>query len=228
MPQNIELTILMPCLNEEANIGYAIKSAKRFLKDKHVSGEILVVDNMSKDNSVAIAKKLGAQVIQEKRPGYGIALRHGIQKAKGKYIIMGDCDTTYDLYNLMPFLTKLRQGIPMVVGNRYAGGIKKGAMPFTHKYIGIPVLSWMGRLRFKTDVRDFHCGLRGFDSKLAKCMKFETTGMEFATESIARFAQMGLCIAQVPTTLSISKKPRKPHLKTLKDGMRHLIYILLG
>lgn len=226
MEKKTELTILMPCLNESANIGYAIRAAKRFLKDYHVNGEILVVDNMSKDNSVKIARKSGARVIREKMPGYGIALRHGIRSAKGKYIIMGDCDSTYDFYNLMPFLRRLRQGVPLVMGNRFAGGIKKGAMPFLHQYVGVPFLSWLGRARYKVDVYDFHCGLRGFNAKIAKEMKFTTTGMEFATEIIANFAKRGYKISQVPTTLSVSKKPRKPHIKAIRDGFRHVKYMM--
>ncbi len=228
MEKKIELTILMPCLNEEKNIGYAIKSAQAFLNDFNICGEILIVDNMSTDKSVRIAKKMGAKVVYEKKKGYGIALRHGIHSASGKYIIISDCDSTYDLYHLMPFLTKLRQGAPMVIGNRFAGGIKKGAMPFSHKYIGIPLLSFLGRVRFKTNVKDFHCGLRGFDASIVKKLPLETVGMEFSTETIALYAQEGYNIVQIPTTLSVSKKPRKPHLHTIRDGIRHLIYIILA
>ncbi len=226
MEKKIELTILMPCLNEAANIGYAIRAAKRFLRENNVQGEILVVDNMSNDSSVKIAKKSGARVVIERRPGYGITLRHGIRSARGKYIIMGDCDSTYDFYNLMPFLRRLRQGAPLVMGNRFAGGIKKGAMPFLHQYVGVPFLSWLGRARYKVNVYDFHCGLRGFNAKIAKEMNFKTTGMEFATEIIANFAKKGYKICQVPTTLSISKKPRKPHIKAIRDGLRHVRYII--
>ncbi len=224
--EKIELTILMPCLNEEANIERSIQAAKSFLENYKVSGEILISDNGSTDQSVALAKALGARVVHETTPGYGSALRKGIAEAKGKYIIMGDCDTTYDFTNLMPFLTELRAGADMVMGNRFAGGIEKGAMPFSHRYIGVPVLSLLGRIRYRVKIRDFHCGLRGFKRSFATSLDFTSTGMEFATEIIGRFAAAGALIKEVPTTLSVSSAPRKPHLRAIRDGIRHISFML--
>lgn len=222
----MELTILMPCLNEEANIENSILAAQAFLSDNSISGEILICDNGSTDNSVKLATKLAVRVVYESKPGYGNALRTGIKEAYGKYIIMGDCDTTYDFSQLMPFLIQLRNGVHLVIGNRFAGGIQKGAMPFPHRYIGVPLLSLLGRLRYKVKVTDFHCGLRGFNTDYAKSLTFTSTGMEFASEIIGRFAKSGAIITQVPTTLSVSQAPRKPHLKAIKDGMRHILFIL--
>lgn len=223
---NLELTILMPCLNEEANIADSINGAMSFLTANNISGEILISDNGSTDNSVKIASDLGARVISEPTKGYGNALRRGISAALGTYIIMGDCDTTYNFTNLMPFLSELRNGADFVIGNRYAGGIEKGAMPFSHQYLGVPFLSFMGRIKYKTNIRDFHCGLRGFKKDYALNLNLTSTGMEFATEIIAKFTKSKAIIKEVPTTLSKSKSPRKPHLRTLRDGFRHLLYIL--
>lgn len=223
-----ELTILMPCLNEEANLAYSIQAAKRFLDTNRVSGEVLIVDNGSTDDSVSIAKQEGARVVTETQRGYGNALRKGIQSAYGAYIIMGDCDTTYDFEHLMPYLEQLRNGYALVMGNRFAGGIQKGAMPFSHRYLGVPVLSWLGRIRYNVPIKDFHCGLRGFHRDTALGLNFRTTGMEFATEIIALFAKSGATITEVPTTLSVSQKPRQPHLKAIRDGLRHLRYMILG
>lgn len=224
--EKIELTILMPCLNEEANIESSIQAAKSFLENNKVSGEILISDNGSTDQSVALAKALGARVVHEAAPGYGSALRKGIAEARGKFIIMGDCDTTYDFTNLAPFLTELRAGADMVMGNRFAGGIEKGAMPFSHRYIGVPVLSFLGRIRYRVKIKDFHCGLRGFKSSFATSLKFTSTGMEFATEIIGRFATAGALIKEIPATLSVSSAPRKPHLRAIRDGMRHILFML--
>lgn len=221
----MELTILMPCLNEEANIENSILAAQQFLSQNKVSGEILICDNGSTDNSVLLASQHEARVVYEPTPGYGSALRTGIKEARGKYIIMGDCDTTYDFTNLMPFLEQLRNGVQLVMGNRFSGGIEKGAMPFSHRYIGVPFLSWLGRLRYKVTITDFHCGLRGFDAEYAKKLTFTSTGMEFASEIIGRFAKAGASITEVPTTLSVSKADRKPHLNAIKDGIRHLLFL---
>ena len=224
--EKIELTILMPCLNEAANIEKFILAAKKFLGLNNIRGEILIVDNGSVDNSPLLAKALGAKVAYEAIPGYGMALRRGIKEALGEYIIMGDCDTTYDFSNLMPFLISLRDGADMVMGNRYAGGIERGAMPFTHRYIGVPILSFLGRVRYKVKIRDFHCGLRGFRRDLASTMHFIASGMEFATEIIGQFAKAGAIITEVPTTLSVSSALRKPHLRAIRDGVRHIIFML--
>lgn len=224
--ESIELTILMPCLNEENNIADTIRAAKTFLKQTDITGEILVVDNGSTDCSVSIARKLGARVVIEPKTGYGNALRLGINEANGTYTIIGDCDTTYNFTKLLPFLNALQDDASLVVGNRFAGGIEKGAMPFLHRYVGIPFLSWLGRKRYSVTLGDFHCGLRGFHTEQAKMLHLKSEGMEFATELIARFAESNLPIAEVPTTLSVSKHPRRSHLRTIRDGFRHLIYII--
>lgn len=225
MEEKIELTILMPCLNEEANIALSISAAKFFLTSNNIAGEILICDNGSTDDSADIAVDLGARVVFEEKPGYGQALRKGICEAKGTYVIIGDCDTTYDFTNLMPFLNNLRKGADLVIGNRFAGGIEKGAMPFSHRYIGVPILSFLGRIRYQVPIKDFHCGLRGFRGTIAKELTFTSTGMEFSTELIGRFKKVGATMEEVPTTLSVSKAPRKPHLKAIRDGFRHLIFM---
>ncbi len=222
----VELTILMPCLNEEKNIAGAIRAAQTFLKENLITGEILIVDNNSSDQSSTIARSLGARVVTEINKGYGNAVRCGIHNALGVYTILGDCDTTYNFENLSPFLDALQNGNSLVIGNRFAGGIEKGAMPFLHRYVGIPFLSWLGRKRYRIDIRDFHCGLRGFRTSHAKKLNLKSEGMEFATEIIARFADSNLPIIEVPTTLSVSQHPRRSHLRTIRDGFRHLIFIL--
>ena len=220
-----ELTILMPCLDEEANLPDAIHAAQKFLTDHQVTGEILIADNGSTDHSAEIARSLGAHVISVPERGYGNALRAGIRQARGIYTIMGDCDTTYDFEHLLPFLTELRSGTQFVIGDRFAGGIAPGAMPFSHRYLGVPVLSQIGRLRYRLDIRDFHCGLRGFHTATAQQLPLRTSGMEFATELIACFAAHGASIAQVPATLSVSSHPRKSHLHSIRDGLRHLHFM---
>jgi len=224
--ENIELTILMPCLNEEENIADAIHAARNFLETNHVLGEILIIDNGCTDRSPAIARSLNARVIIEPNPGYGNAVRCGIKNASGTYTILSDCDTTYNLQDLTLILDELRKGYSLVIGNRFAGGIEKGAMPFSHRYLGVPFLSWLGRKCYNVDVTDFHCGLRGFYSSQAQKLNLKSEGMEFATELIACFAKASLPIAEVPATLSVSKHPRHSHLHTIRDGFRHLIYMM--
>lgn len=220
-----EFTILMPCLNEEATIEYSIKEALEYISRKGLSAEILIADNESTDRSVDIARGLGARVIIVEQKGYGNALRQGILQARGKYIIMGDCDCSYDFSNLDGFVENLRAGYKLVMGNRYLGDIEPGAMPFSHKYIGIPFLSWLGRMRYKVKVGDFHCGIRGFDSDVAKQMRFSSEGMEFATELIGKFATNGNDIAEIPVVLRKDKRNGKSHLRSIPDGIRHLRYI---
>lgn len=224
--EELELTILMPCLNEEKTISGCIIEAMRFIKESGINAEVLIADNGSTDNSKDVAIANGARVIFVKEKGYGNALIGGIKQAKGKYIIMGDCDMSYDFYHLENFVEKLREGYRLVMGNRFAGGIEKGAMPFSHRYIGVPFLSWMGRVKYKTDIVDFHCGLRGFDREEALLLDLKCGGMEFATEMIGSFARSGAKITQIPTVLRKDKREGKAHLHTIRDGFRHLIYIL--
>jgi glycosyltransferase involved in cell wall biosynthesis len=225
--QEIELTILMPCLNEEATIGICISKGLQFLKANHITGEILIADNGSDDGSIGIAENLGARVVHVKAKGYGNALSEGIKAASGKYVIMGDSDDSYDFTNLMPFLEKLREGYQLVMGNRFKGGIQKGAMPFLHRYLGNPVLSSIGRIFFQIGIRDFHCGLRGFNRESILKIQLNTTGMEFASEMVVKSALNQLRIAEVPTTLSKDGREHPPHLNTWRDGWRHLRFLLI-
>lgn len=223
----IELTILMPCLNEAETLGVCIEKAKRFLADSGVSGEVLIADNGSTDGSREIATSLGARVVPVPRRGYGAALIGGIEAALGRYTIFGDADDSYDFTNLMPFLDELRTGRDVVMGNRFRGGIAPGAMPFLHKYLGNPVLTGIGRLLFKVPAGDFHCGLRGFNTERIRALNLNATGMEFASEFVVRAALASYSIAEVPTTLRPDGRSRPPHLRTWRDGWRHLRFLLL-
>ena len=225
--KDIELSIVMPCLNELETIGICIRKAKTFLAENQVSGEIVVSDNGSTDGSDKLARELGARVVYEKEKGYGSALMKGISEAKGKYIIMGDSDDSYDFLSIKPFLDKLRRGNDLVMGNRFAGGLQKGAMPFLNKYIGNPFLSGIGKLFFKSKVSDFHCGLRGFSKEAYKKMNMQTKGMEFASEMVVKATLLKMNIAEVPTTLSQDGRSRRPHLRPFNDGWRHLRFLLL-
>ena len=222
-----ELTILMPCLNEAATIGSCIAKARGFLERAGIDGEVLVADNGSSDGSRALAQRAGARVVEVATRGYGAALAGGIAAARGRYVIMGDADDSYDFARLDGFVARLREGYPLVMGNRFRGGIRKGAMPFLHRYLGNPVLSLFGRLLFRTQVGDFHCGLRGFDREAVQALHLSTTGMEFASELIVKASLAGWRIAEVPTTLSPDGRGRQPHLRTWRDGWRHLRFLLL-
>ena len=226
MSNKVELSILMPCLNEEITVGVCIEKAQRFLSENNVDGEIIIADNGSTDRSREIAREKGAVVAEISQKGYGSALKGGIAAASGKYIIMGDADDSYDFLNLMPFLEKLRQGYDLVMGNRFAGGIKKGAMPFLHRYLGNPVLSGIGRTFFKTPIKDFHCGLRGFSKEAIEKIDLQTTGMEFASEMVIKASINNLKVCEVPTTLSPDGRDRPPHLRSWRDGWRHLRFLL--
>jgi len=227
MEKKPELTIVMPCLNEAETLAICITKAKHFLDNNQVEGEIIIADNGSTDGSQEIAKNLKAKVIPIKEKGYGSALKGGIEAALGTYIIMADADDSYDFEALLPFLTELRAGNDLVMGNRFKGGVEKGAMPFLHKYLGNPVLSFLGRLFYKINIGDFHCGLRGFSKEAYFKMDLKTTGMEFASEMIVKSKLNNLKIIEVPTTLKPDGRTRKPHLNTWRDGWRHLRFLLL-
>lgn len=227
MDQHCELSIVIPCLNESETLATCTRKALRFLNSNSVSGEIIIADNGSTDGSSAIALKEGARVVDIPVKGYGAALLGGIEAARGAYIIMGDADDSYDFTELMPFLEKLRRGFDLVMGNRFKGGIKPGAMPFLHRYLGNPVLSFIGRLFFKSPVGDFHCGLRGFRRDSILSLNLRTTGMEFASEMIVKASLQKLRIAEVPTILYPDGRSRPPHLRTWRDGWRHLRFLLL-
>lgn len=223
----IELTILMPCLNEALTLEKCITKANRYLAESGIKGEVLIADNGSTDGSQEIAKKLGARVIDVPIRGYGAALGHGIRAAYGKYVIMGDSDDSYNFYKLQGFVDKLREGHDLVMGNRFKGGISKGAMPFLHKYLGNPVLTFIGRLFFGSPARDFHCGLRGFSREAILELGLRTTGMEFASEMVIKSSMNKLRIAEIPTTLEKDGRDRPPHLRTWRDGWRHLRFLLM-
>ncbi|GAB1447522.1 glycosyltransferase [Bacteroidota bacterium] len=227
MNESIELSVVMPCLNEAETLGTCIKKANSWLMANGVSGEVVIGDNGSTDGSQAIAESLGARVIPVPRKGYGAALMGAIEAARGKYVIMGDSDDSYDFSNLGPFLEQLRNGHDLVMGNRFLGGVAPGAMPFLHKYLGNPVLSFIGRLFFNCPVRDFHCGLRGFRQDIVSLVDLKTTGMEFASEMVVKSTLFGLKITEVPTTLSKDGRSRPPHLRTWRDGWRHLRFLLI-
>lgn len=222
----MELTILMPCLNEENTIGTCIEKAKKFLESNSIKGEILIADNGSKDNSIKIAKELGARIINIKQKGYGNALRLGTIEAKGKYVIMGDSDNSYDFSDLDEFVKKLRLGFDFVIGNRYGGKMEKGAMKFTHKHIGTPLISFVGRKKFKTNIKDFNCGLRGYDNEKIKGLNCTSEGMEYASEMIVKAKKADLKICEVPINFYKDGRTRAPHLNTLRDGIRHLKLIV--
>ncbi|NPA95905.1 MAG: glycosyltransferase family 2 protein, partial [Thermodesulfobacteria bacterium] len=208
---DIELSVVMPCLNEEETLATCINKVWKWAEENNVYTEIIIADNGSTDNSVKIARQCGAKVIRVQERGYGSALAGGIHAASGKYIIMGDADDSYDFHDLTPFLDKLRQGYDLVMGNRFLGGIKKNAMPPLHRYLGNPVLTAIGRLFFHSPCGDFHCGLRGFRKDRILQLQLQTTGMEFASEMVIKATLQGLRIAEVPTTLSPDGRSRAPH-----------------
>ena len=226
-PETIELSVVMPCLNEAATLETCIRKAQRALREANVAGEIVVADNGSSDASVEIAERLGARVVHVKMRGYGSALMGGIAAASGKYIVMGDADDSYDFGHILRFLEPLRQGADLVMGNRFRGGIQKGAMPRLHRYFGNPALSRLGRLFFQSPVGDFYCGLRGFRKEAYEWMGLRTTGMEFATEMIVKATLLRLQITEIPTTLSPDGRNRPSHLRTWRDGWRTLRFFLL-
>src|SRR6266487_4624817 len=227
LPIQIELSIVLPCLNEERTVGKCVAQAKSFLEMQKIKGEVIVADNGSTDCSAEIAESNGAIVIHVDNKGYGNALKGGFEAARGKFIIMADADESYDLVNLMPFVEKLREGYDLVMGNRFKGGIKKGAMPWHHKYIGNPILSFVGQLFFKTPAKDFHCGLRGFAKEVVEKMNLQTTGMELASEIVIKSSILGMKVCEVPTTLSPDGRNRSPHLHSFRDGWRHLRFLLI-
>jgi glycosyltransferase involved in cell wall biosynthesis len=225
--QTIELTIVMPCLNEEKSLAYCLQKAFSFLADNQLKGEVIVVDNGSSDNSALIAQQFHSIVVTEPEKGYGSAIMAGIERAKGKYIIIGDADDSYDFSDLMSFLELLRNGNDLVMGNRFKGGIKKGAMPFLHRYLGNPVLSFIGRRFFSVHVGDFQCGLRGIAKESYTRLDLRTTGMEFASEMVVKAALNKMKIAETPVILHPDKRDRPPHLRTWRDGWRYLRFLLL-
>jgi glycosyltransferase involved in cell wall biosynthesis len=222
-----ELTILMPCLNEAATLGRCLAKAHAYLARNCVDGEVIVADNGSTDGSRAIAEANGARVVPVVVRGYGAALSGGIQAARGKYVIMGDSDDSYDFSDLDAFLVKLREGYQLVMGNRFRGRIMPGAMPPLHRFLGNPVLTAIGRLFFNSSCSDFHCGLRGFDREAILGLCLQSSGMEFASEMVVKASVAKIRIAEVPIILSPDGRGRPPHLRSWRDGWRHLRFLLL-
>jgi glycosyltransferase involved in cell wall biosynthesis len=223
----LDLTILMPCLNEARTLPPCVHKALTFLARSGLSGEVLVADNGSSDGSQDVALSLGARVVDVRDKGYGNALIAGIKAARGRWVVMGDSDDSYDFGNLDGFVEALRGGAQLVMGNRFAGGIAQGAMPPLHRYLGNPVLSFIGRLLFKSPCKDFHCGLRAFDRAAIIDLELSAPGMEFASEMVVKAAIRNLRIAEVPTTLARDGRDRPPHLRSWRDGWRHLRFLFL-
>lgn len=222
-----EVSIVLPCLNEARTLSGCLREAHAALATGGIDGEIIVADNGSTDGSQEIASRAGARVVPVTAKGYGNALRGGIAAARGRYIIMGDADGSYDFSHLSRFLERLRAGDDLVMGNRFRGGVEPGAMPWKNRYLGNPVLSFLGRLLFSTPIGDFHCGLRGFSADAYRRMQLRTTGMEFASEMVIRAAVLRLRMSEVPTVLRKDGRDRPPHLRPWRDGWRHLRFMFL-
>ena len=222
-----ELSIVMPCLNEIATLEICVSKALRFLEQTGISGEIVVADNGSTDGSREVAQRLGARVVEVAERGYGAAVYHGVKAACGRYVIMGDSDDSYDFSRLHGFVSKLRDGYDLVMGNRFLGGIAPGAMPWKNRYIGNPLLSHLGRRLLSSEIGDFHCGLRGFSKSAFDRLELKTPGMEFASEMVIKAVRLGLKVTEIPTTLSPDGRSRPPHLRPWRDGLRHLRLMLL-
>ncbi len=227
MTDEYELTILMPCLNEAATVAACVDAAQSALRGLGVAGEVIVADNGSTDGSRELAAAHGARVVPVSERGYGAALLAGIEAARGRYVVMGDADLSYDFGETGRYLERLRAGDDLVMGNRFAGAIEPGAMRPLHRYLGNPVLSALGRLFFGSPVGDFHSGMRGFRREAMLGLHLRTTGMEFASEMIVRASLARLRIGEVPTTLRPDRRGRPPHLRTWRDGWRHLRFLLL-
>jgi glycosyltransferase involved in cell wall biosynthesis len=223
----IELTIVLPCLDEAETLAICIENAKIALRDNGISGEIVVADNGSTDGSQEIALAQGVRVVPVQHRGYGAALNAGILAARGRYVLIADADDSYNFAHIPRFLAGLRNGAQFVIGNRFHGGIAPGAMPALHKYVGNPVLSFLGRFLFHAPVGDAHCGMRAFSLDAYRQLNLRTTGMEFASEMIIKASLCGQHIVEVPTTLKKDGRSRKPHLRTWRDGWRHLRFLLL-
>lgn len=223
----LELTIVMPCLNEAETLAGCVEEALRALREQNVSGEVIVADNGSTDGSQEIATRLGARVVPVSEKGYGRALQGGIAAARGRFILMGDSDGSYDFTHAGRFVEKLREGYDLVMGNRFLGGIQPGAMPWKNRYLGNPILSGIGRLFFRCPIGDFHCGLRAFSRDAYNRLELRTAGMEFASEMVIKATLFGLRITEIPTTLRPDGRSRPPHLRPWRDGWRHLRFMLL-
>ncbi len=224
----MELSIVIPCLNEAETIGIVVEKANRSLRDHKISGEVIVADNGSSDGSIEIARNLGAQVINIPEKGYGAALRGGIAAANGTYVVMGDADDSYDFLKAPSFLVELRKGFDLVMGNRFKGGIAPGAMPVLHRILGNPGLTMISKVLFKTPFNDVYCGLRGFNKQSIQNLNLRMSGMEFALEMVVKASLNKLRLSEIPTTLDVDGRSRPPHLRTWRDGWRSLRFFLLS
>lgn len=225
--QEIELSIVMPCLNEAETVGACVQEAMAFLDSSGIKGEVVVGDNGSTDGSQAIANDAGARVVAVPLRGYGAALYHATRASRGRFVVMGDSDQSYDFSRLLPFVERLRDGSDLVMGNRFLGGIAPGAMPWKNRYLGNPFLSGLGRALFRCPARDFHCGIRGFRREAFDRLDLRTTGMEYASEMVIKATLLGMRVTEVPTTLRKDGRSRPPHLRPWRDGWRHLRFMLL-
>lgn len=221
------VSVVMPCLNEHETLGICIKKAASTLEHLNIDGEIIVADNGSTDGSIEIARSLGARVVEESKKGYGNAYRAGIAAANGDFIVIGDSDDSYDFTDIGRFITKLREGYDLVMGTRFRGQIKKGAMPWLHKYVGNPVLTGILNIFFRSGISDAHCGMRGFTKSAYNRMQLQTAGMEFASEMVIKASLLDLKITEIPITLHPDGRSGEPHLRSFRDGWRHLRFMLL-
>jgi glycosyltransferase involved in cell wall biosynthesis len=222
-----ELSVVMPCLNEARTLGTCIRKAQASFERIGIAGEVVVADNGSTDGSREIAEGLGARVVPVEQRGYGAALTGGIAAARGRWVIMGDADDSYDFADLEPFVRRLREGYELVNGNRFKGGIREGAMPWLHRWLGNPALSFIGRRLYGTPCGDIYCGLRAFDREKVAALDIHSSGMEFAIEMVVKATMMGLKVTEVPTTLAPDAEGREPHLNTWRDGWRSIRLLLL-
>jgi glycosyltransferase involved in cell wall biosynthesis len=227
MARALELTVVLPCLNERETVGVCVQKAVAALQKAGIHGEVIVADNGSTDGSVELAETEGARVVHVDQRGYGNALRGGIQEARGTYVLMADSDDSYDFTHIPRFIEQLRNGSDLVMGNRFLGGIRDGAMPPLHRYLGNPVLTAIGRLFFRSPSRDFHCGIRAFRKDSYERMDIRSTGMEFASEMVVKASLLRMKVSEVPTTLSPDGRSHPPHLRTWHDGWRHLRFLLM-
>jgi glycosyltransferase involved in cell wall biosynthesis len=227
MARALELTVVLPCLNERETVGVCVQKAVAALQKAGIHGEVIVADNGSTDGSVELAESEGARVVHVDHRGYGNALRGGIQEARGTYVLMADSDDSYDFTHIPRFIEQLRNGSDLVMGNRFLGGIRDGAMPPLHRYLGNPVLTAIGRLFFRSPSRDFHCGIRAFRKDSYERMDIRSTGMEFASEMVVKASLLRMKVSEVPTTLSPDGRSHPPHLRTWHDGWRHLRFLLM-
>ncbi len=223
----IDVSVVIPCLNEAKSLGICVEKALKAFKDANLRGEVVVADNGSTDGSIEIAQNLGARVVPVEQRGYGSALKAGIRAARGSFIVMGDADDSYDFAEVPRFVAEWRNGCEIVMGNRFAGEIKPGAMPWHHKYIGNPGLTMLLNVLFRSGIGDSHCGMRGFTRDVFDRMDVRSSGMEFASEFVIKAAQLGAKTSEIPITLWKDKRGRPPHLRSFRDGWRHLRFMLL-